>query len=167
MTHIAANDESADHDTPGRHRAASRSAARRSRWPAENVALILLTVGAMVVPSGSWSALAQPPAPAAALAAVTTCPAAGCSVTVDARDFAAPQPQLAQFNYVINVDNTKLPGDPTALSTESNSPIVRVGDQTRPTVNLPDGRYLISVRAGPQDVGQHITLPNRPPRTGR
>jgi hypothetical protein len=98
--------------------------------------------------------------------AATSCPAAGCAVTVDARDFATARDnpaggQLANFNYIINVDNTKLPNDPLALSTESNSPIVAEGNETRRTVNLPAGRYLISVRSLNHKMwGQHITLPN-------
>ena len=99
-------------------------------------------------------------------AAATSCPAAGCAVTVDARDYptARDNPaggQLASFTYVVNKDNTKLPADPLAVSTESNSPLVATGDQSRPTVNLPAGRYLISVRSlGHKMWGQHITVPN-------
>ena len=55
-------------------------------------------------------------------AAATSCPAAGCALTVDARDFPTGNP-LANFTYLVNKDNTKLPSDPLALSTESNSPI--------------------------------------------
>src|SRR5262249_20128206 len=44
------------------------------------------------------------------------------SITVDARDFASQDP-LDHFNYIVNVDNTKLPGDPLALDTESYSPL--------------------------------------------
>ena len=38
--------------------------------------------------------------------AATSCPAAGCAVTVDARDFAS-HTALPHFNYIINVDNTR------------------------------------------------------------
>ena len=94
-----------------------------------------------------------------AQAAPSTCGTDGCAVIIDARDFASGAP-LANFSYIVNVDNTKLPNDPLALSTESNSPIVREGDQDRATVNLPDGRYLISVRALDHKMwGAHITLP--------
>jgi hypothetical protein len=98
--------------------------------------------------------------------AATSCPSAGCAVTIDARDFptARDNPasgQLANFTYLVNLDNTKLPTDPLALRTESNSPIVAEGDQSRRTVSLPAGRYLISVRSlGHKMWGQHITLPN-------
>ncbi|MGW6278598.1 hypothetical protein [Kribbella sp. NPDC055071] len=91
--------------------------------------------------------------------AAAACPAAGCSVTIDARDFPTGTP-LANFNYIVNLDNTKLPNDPKALNTESNSPIVREGDQTRNTVTLPAGRYLISVRALDHKMwGKYINLP--------
>jgi hypothetical protein len=93
-------------------------------------------------------------------AAPATCGSGGCAVTVDARDFASGSP-LANFSYIVNVDNTKLPNDPLALSTESHSPIVRRGDQDRRTVNLPDGRYLISVRSLDHKMwGAYVTLPN-------
>src|SRR5262245_30798967 len=72
-----------------------------------------------VVPAVGVLTVVAPPA-----AAADSCPAGGCSVTVDARDFKSGLP-LAHFNYIVNVDNTKLPSDPTSLSTESNSPIVR------------------------------------------
>jgi hypothetical protein len=93
-----------------------------------------------------------------AKAAPATCGAGGCAVTVDARDFTSGDP-LASFTYIVNVDNTKLPNDPLALNTESNSPIVRVGDQDRRTVNLPDGQPAgrtipdLGPLAGSQDVG--------------
>jgi hypothetical protein len=92
--------------------------------------------------------------------AAAACPAAGCSVTVDARDLASNTP-LAHFSYIINVDNTKLSSDDLALNTESNSPIVREGDETRNTVTLSQGRFLISVRALDHKMwGAHITLPD-------
>lgn len=92
--------------------------------------------------------------------AATTCPAAGCAVTVDARDLPTGAP-LGDFTYIINVDNSKLPDDPLAVSTESNSAIVAEGDQDRTAVNLPAGRYLISVRSLDHKMwGQHITLPS-------
>jgi len=55
--------------------------------------------------------------------AASSCPADGCAVTVDAHDFASGNP-LANFNYIVHDDNTKLPSDPLALSTESYTPIV-------------------------------------------
>src|SRR5499425_1947298 len=67
--------------------------------------------------------------------AAASCPAAGCAVTVDAHDFASGDP-LANFNFIVNDDNTKPPSDPLALSTESYTPVVATGDQDRATVNL-------------------------------
>src|SRR5262245_43548126 len=40
--------------------------------------------------------------------AATSCPADGCAVTVDAHDFASGNP-LANFNFIVNKDNSKLP----------------------------------------------------------
>ena len=101
--------------------------------------------------------------------AASSCPAGGCSVTIDARDFTSQQ-ALAHFNYVINLDNTRFvdpttqqPKDsfPTYVTTESNSPIVREGNEARNTVQLPAGRYLISVRAVDHKMwGSYITLPD-------
>src|SRR5262249_49662461 len=92
--------------------------------------------------------------------AAASCPAAGCAVTVDAHDFASGS-QLANFNFIVNDDNTKPPSDPLALSTESYTPIVAAGDQTRNTVNLDPGRYLITVRSLNHKMwGTYITLPD-------
>jgi len=105
-------------------------------------------------------ALLPPVAVAQPAVAATACPAGGCAVTVDVRDFPTAQP-LANFNYLINLDNTKLSGDPLALSTESNSPIVAEGNQDRTTVHLPAGRYLVSARALDHKMwGAYLTLPN-------
>ena len=78
--------------------------------------------------------------------AAASCPAGGCAVTVDAHDFASGNP-LANFNFIVNDDNSKLPSDPQALSTESYTPLVAQGNQDRNTVSLPAGRYLITVRS--------------------
>src|ERR1700759_3388302 len=51
-------------------------------------------------------------------AAASACPSGGCAVTIDARDFASGNP-LASFNFIVNLDNSKLPSDPHGLSTES------------------------------------------------
>ncbi|MCU1658433.1 MAG: hypothetical protein JWO57_3089, partial [Pseudonocardiales bacterium] len=111
----------------------------------------MAVVGGMI-PAVSL-ALAQPAHAAA------SCPAGGCAVTIDARDFASGTP-LAHFNYIVNKDNTKLASDPLSLSTESNSPIVSEGNEARNLANLPDGRYLISVRAVDHKMwGAYINLP--------
>ena len=123
-------------------------------------AIVPIVIAALVPP---LAVLAAPSSPAAA---ATACPASGCAVTVDVRDFATARDnpaggQLANFNYIVNVDNTKLPTDPLALSTESNSPVVAEGDQGRTTVNLPAGRYLITARSLNHKMwGTYVTLPN-------
>lgn len=145
----------ADRSTP--RTAARRRLAVRHRlaWTAR--AAVLVVAAALLPALAAYVSPAQ---------AATSCPAAGCAVTVDARDFATARDnpaggQLANFTYIVNLDNTKLPSDPLALSTESNSPVVAEGDQSRPTVNLPAGRYLISVRSLDHKMwGQHITLPH-------
>jgi large repetitive protein len=85
---------------------------------------------------------------------------AASNVTIDARDFTSGA-QLEHFNFIVNVDNTKKPSDPLALSTESNSPIVAEGNQDNAQVTLPNGRYLVSVRGtGHKMWGAYFTLPN-------
>ena len=93
----------------------------------------------------------------------------GCEVTIDAQDFHTGN-SLANFNFIVNDDNTKLPSDPLSLSTESNSPIMAEGGcstlacngpEDRKTVTLPDGRYLVSVRSLDHKMwGAYFTLPD-------
>ena len=93
---------------------------RRTRAVVARVAVLGLIAASL---SGLALTGSAPKAQAAA-----ACPTGGCTVTIDARDFASGKP-LANFNYIVNIDNTKLPSDPMALSTESNSPIVREGNE--------------------------------------
>jgi hypothetical protein len=128
---------------------AAAEATRRGRRSTPLLFLALLTLLVLVLGS----------APSAAVPG-TPCPAAGCSVTIDAQDFVS-QSSLADFSFVVNLDNTKLPSDPLSLITESNSPIVAQGDAGDPTVTLPDGRYLVSVRAHDHKMwGAYFTLPD-------
>jgi hypothetical protein len=125
------------------------------------------------------SPLAASPAVAASLTAPATCGtgdpglvAGACTVTVnvvgyDQSNPSGPGLSLDSFTYIINVDNTKLPSDPQALSNESNSPIVRTGDQSRTQVTLPDGRYLVSARSLDHKMwGAYFTLPGDADTTG-
>jgi large repetitive protein len=92
-----------------------------------------------------------------------TCGSPGCAVTVNGVELDGSTP-VGHYNFVVNLDNTKLPNDPNALSTESNSPVVAEGSDAHPTVNLPDGRYLISMRAVDHKMwGAYINLPNDAP----
>ena len=109
---------------------------RRRLWTAWVTALVLAI---SFLPATVW------PATAPRAKAATTC-GAGCHVTVNGLDFSSGA-ALTSFNFIVNVDNSKLPSDPLSLSTESNSPIVATGDQDHRTVTLPEGRYLISVRS--------------------
>jgi hypothetical protein len=87
------------------------------------------------------------------------------AITVEPHDLATGA-ALATFQYIVNVDNARLPNDPDpamrtgVAPTESHSPIVAEGDQTRATISLPEGRYLISIRSADHKMwGRHITLP--------
>jgi hypothetical protein len=153
--HTLTSDEVVDVGNPRLQRGRSTAARRRlsmvARWA---------TVGVAVAMLAPVSAATSP------AAAATACPTGGCALTVDARDYptARDNPgggQLADFTFVVNVDNTKLPGDPLALATESNSPVVAEGDQSHPTVHVPAGRYLISARSlGHKMWGTYVRLPN-------
>src|SRR5262249_51580475 len=111
----------------------------------------------MLVGTGGTAGFAAP----ATCGAVDPGTSAGtCTVTLPAGEFASTNP-LSSFNYIVNVDNTKLPSDPLSLSTESNSPMVRTGNQDRPSFTLPDGRYLVSVRSLDHKMwGAYFTLPD-------
>ena len=84
-------------------------------WTAWVTALVLAIA---FLPATVW------PTTAPRAQAATTC-GAGCHVTVNAQELSGAP--IANFNYIVNLDNTKLPSDPLALSTESNSPIVARG----------------------------------------
>src|SRR5262245_27721917 len=130
----------------------------RTRRPRVAVASALAVVAATLV---SLAGQSQAAAPAAAGPA--TCGAPGCTVTVHAKNLhsTAADPDLDHYTFIVNDNNAKLPGDSMALSTESHSPLVATGDQGDNQVTLPDGRYLISVRApGHKMWGAYITLPD-------
>ena len=75
---------------------------------------------------------------------------------------------IAEFTYLINEDNTGNPFDPDpnkhpgVKPMASHSPIVAAGrEDTASGINLPNGRYLVSVRAeGHKLWGRHIRIAN-------
>ena len=85
-------------------------------------------------------------------------------------DNSFPDPQctasgeLQDFTFIINEDNAHYASDPpdqrpSIAPTESHSRLVAAGDQDDPTVNLPDGRYLVSVRSpGHKLWGEYFTV---------
>jgi hypothetical protein len=125
----------------------------------------LAAMGALALVTSAFTVVAPAVAPVGAgltpvAVAADSCPGGTCHVTIDARDLPTGNP-LEHFNYVVNVDNTKLPTDPNALSTESNSPVIREGDEQRKTVDLPPGRYLVSVRSLDHKMwGAYLNLPH-------
>src|SRR5215469_9299443 len=130
---------------------------RMDQWRGRSTAARVAVLGVLASLLTALPVASSVIAPARAASA---CPPAGCAVTVDAHDFASGN-ALTNFNFIVNDDNTKLPSDPQALSTESYTPIVAEGDQDRNTVNLPAGRYLITVRALDHKMwGTYITLPD-------
>jgi hypothetical protein len=147
-----------------------RRPAGRTRRDLIARAAVAVLVAALLPP------VVQLATPDAAALAAPACPAPGCAVTVDARDLASGS-ALPHFNYIINADNTRFvdprtrqPADPfpAYATTESNSPVVREGNEDRATVTLPAGRYLISVRAPDHKLwGRHITLPDGAAADGR
>jgi hypothetical protein len=136
-----------------RQAATAEGIAVETNRPARRWALLLLFgLFALVAlwPAGANKAAAQP--------------AATSAITIVARDLAT-NAVLPEFTFLVNVDNAHLGDDPDPLQrpgvapTESNSPVVALGDQDSATVNLPDGRYLISIRSPDHKMwGQHITV---------
>jgi hypothetical protein len=91
--------------------------------------------------------------------------ARAATITVAARDLDS-HAALPKFTYIVNVDNARDPRDanpllrPSIAPTESNSPLVAQGDQDRPSVDLADGRYVVTVRAPDHKMwARYITLP--------
>jgi hypothetical protein len=156
------------------HLQASVPIARRRRSALRVIKRRSVRISARVVAFSMVASLLIPLAlQAPAQAQPGSCPAAGCAVTIDAREYSSGNPAgnaLDDFTYLINVDNsrfvdpaTRQPVDPFPqyLTTESNSPVVAVGDKAHPVKNLPDGRYLVSVRSpGHKMWGAYITLPD-------
>lgn len=54
---------------------------------------------------------------------------------------------VTDFRYIINVDIAH--EDASTTPPESYSPLVAVGDSSDPTVELPEGQYLVTVLSGP------------------
>lgn len=118
--------------------------------------LVVAVVLALIV--GPISIDLQRVPPAAAQACVG-------GVTLDIRDYNSGDP-IAAFTYLVNEDNTGDPFDPDPSQhpgvkpMASYSPIVAAGDQSNATLALPDGRYLVSVRAtGYKLWGKHLNIP--------
>jgi large repetitive protein len=105
---------------------------RSSAWKLMGLRTAVVAVVAACLPALATAAPAVAPV---AQAAPPTCPDGGCTVTIDATEFpstANPTPDpLTTFNYVINLDNTKLPSDPLALSTERRSTCPTVATSCR------------------------------------
>src|SRR4029077_11681237 len=108
---------------------------RRRLWTAWVTALLLAL---SFWPATGWPSTVTPAQAATVCPGVDTAhPHGMCTVTVNGIDFSTGAP-LASFNFIVNVDNSKLPTDPLAgqgstLSTESNSPIVATGNQDHRT----------------------------------
>jgi len=112
---------------------------------------VLALVAAALVPLVSQTASPVAAAPASC--------GGGCQVTVNATDFASGN-ALPDYSFIVSVDNTKAPTDELALSTKSFSPTVATGSKASPSVSLPDGRYLITVRAPDHKMwGVYVNLP--------
>ncbi len=94
-------------------------------------------------------------------------PAAADAATITVQPYdLATDADLTQFKYLVNEDNAHDPADPDPMQrpsiapTESNSPVVAVGDEAHPSVDLADGKYLVSVESGGHKMwGKHIQLP--------
>src|SRR5690348_10419157 len=98
---------------------------RMDRWRGRSMAARVAVLGVLASLLTALPVASSVTAPARAAA---SCPADGCAVTVDAHDFASGS-ALANFNFIVNLDNSKLPSDPLALNSESYTPIVAEGNQ--------------------------------------
>jgi hypothetical protein len=96
----------------------------RLRGLISTVFLLVLALG-LVMPASSPPALAAP--------GDVTIVANGGSVT--------------DFRFIVNEDIAH--DSPSTTPPRSYSPVVAKGDGTNPTVNLPDGKYLVTVIGGP------------------
>lgn len=132
--------------------------------------LILGSVSGLIPANASVPIISRVLSPLAAQPAIAQTASCGtgdplvvpgtCTVTIDVHDFASGL-ALADYTFIVNVDNTKLPSDPLALDSESFSPIVRTGGNDRTTFTLPDGRYLVSARSLDHKLwGAYFTLPD-------
>lgn len=77
--------------------------------------------------------------------------AAAGDVTIVVLDRDSGQP-IPEFRFIINEDIAHQPEDgtpPWSTNPKSYSPIAAHGDQASATVNLPNGKYLVSVMGGP------------------
>ncbi|MFN2193949.1 MAG: SdrD B-like domain-containing protein [Candidatus Promineifilaceae bacterium] len=138
------------------------------KWPSPVIKLVILLVFAVL--GVSSISLVQP-----ALAQTNT-----MSLRVES---ATDSTQIINFKYIINIDNTgttvqRNPNPGSGCSPQdagypdscnwvsvagraNNSPILTQGDQSDfPLMNLPDGKYLISVLADGYKIdGAHFTVP--------
>jgi hypothetical protein len=131
---------------------------RGGRLSTPTLLVVTVVIGALFA---FWVASAggQTASPASCGGGDPATEAGTCTVTVVVHDFASGN-VLSNYNFIVNVDNSKRPSDPLSLSTESNSPIVRTGNQTRKSFNLPNGRYLVSARSLDHKMwGAYFTLP--------
>lgn len=99
-------------------------------------------------------------------ASASLAPLQDSTITLVVQEYQTASP-ITEFTYLVNEDNTGDPSDPDpnnhpSLSPmASHSPVVATGDHTTPTLALPDGRYLITVRAdGYKLAGKHVKLPD-------
>lgn len=66
---------------------------------------------------------------------------------------------VTDFRFIINADNVRDPNDPDparwpSLSpAASHSPLVATGDAAHATVDVPPGRYLVTIRAPEHKLG--------------
>jgi hypothetical protein len=128
--------------------AASPMQAARRTW-AFVLSVLALAVAMVLIAGG---------APAGASSSATA------QITVQAYDLATGN-DLPAFTYIVNVNNAGDPSSPDPLQqpqigTQSQVPLVAVGDQGSKTATLEPGKYLISVRAPDHKIwGAYVTLP--------
>lgn len=94
------------------------------------LAFVALVLALFAVPDGNRPARAQ----------------GMTEVTIEVRDRTSGG-AVTDFRYIINVDIAH--ENASLTPPESYSPLVAVGDSSDPTVELPEGKYLVTVLSGP------------------
>ena len=88
--------------------------------------------------------------------------AQGSTVTLNVIEFGTNNP-ITTYTFLVSEDNTGDPSNPSNLPSltpmASHSPVVMTGSSASPSISLPNGRYLITVRAdGYKLGGEHVTI---------
>ena len=124
------------------------------------LALLFLISGTLAQFSAAPVIAAPAEAPLAAPATCGSDAAGSCTVTMDARDFPSGK-STGKLQLHHQPRQHEAAERPAVVEHREQQPDRSDGDQDRPTVTLPDGRYLVSVRSLDHKMwGAYFTLPD-------